>query len=256
MAEMTKGERVAAALAGEETDRVPVSFWYHFRLDQPSGEPLAEAELAFYRTYDLDFLKVMHDIPYELPEGVTQIESVDDWRILKPLNPEKGHFGMQLEALEMILEGRGDDGPVLDTVFNPCYYANKLSGGRLMQHLEEHEHIVREALAQIAENLAAYSRAALDRGLSGIYYALSGASPELMSEELYRDVFLPHDRTVLAAAFPLSSFDVLPLHGATVYFDLANELPCHAGRWSYGISAPSSHAAPKQTERCLVTGRA
>ncbi len=66
---MTKAERVQAALASEAVDRVPASFWYHFNLPDPSGRSLADAELAFAKKYDLDFLKVMHDVPYDLPVG-------------------------------------------------------------------------------------------------------------------------------------------------------------------------------------------
>ena len=52
--EMTKTERVMAAVNGEEVDRIPVCFWHHFR-PEGSGRKMAEATLEFFDyTFDLD----------------------------------------------------------------------------------------------------------------------------------------------------------------------------------------------------------
>jgi len=56
--QMSHRERVRASLAGEETDRPPVSMWRHFFEDETSAEGLAEAMLGFQRRYDWDFMKV------------------------------------------------------------------------------------------------------------------------------------------------------------------------------------------------------
>jgi len=69
---VNKIDRVTRALKGEEVDRPPFSFWYHFGLQHGPGRKHAEAELDFYRAYDLDFLKVMNDYPYPLPAGVEE----------------------------------------------------------------------------------------------------------------------------------------------------------------------------------------
>jgi uroporphyrinogen decarboxylase len=254
MGKMSKAERIAAAVAGESVDRVPVSFWYHFPLEFPSGKPLADVELDFYHTYDPDFLKLMHDLLYELPQGMQQIETAADWRKLESLDPVGGNFAHQLEAIRLILEGRGDDGFVIDTVFSPYYYAKKLCGGKLMQHLQEDPESVQYGLGQIARNMADYAAAAVDRGLSGIYYAVNGATPSIMSEETYRQFFLPHDLTILESVAYVADFNVLHIHGDDIYFDLVKDLPCHAISWSFGISAPTLSAARSLTGRCLLTG--
>ena len=54
---MNKIERVRLALAGEDVDRPPFGFWYHFGLQHMPGSKHAEAEIDFFRAYDLDFLK-------------------------------------------------------------------------------------------------------------------------------------------------------------------------------------------------------
>ena len=90
---MTKRERVMAAVEGRPVDRVPFSLWYHFRLDPPAGEGMAQAELEFYRKYSPDLFKVMHDIPYEMPPDRPQIEQSNDWRRLPVLDGKSGNFG-------------------------------------------------------------------------------------------------------------------------------------------------------------------
>ena len=65
--EMTRTERVMAAVRGEPVDRIPVCFWHHFH-PSGSGTRLAEATLKFFdETFNLDILKIMPDIPYPFP---------------------------------------------------------------------------------------------------------------------------------------------------------------------------------------------
>jgi len=70
---LNKIERVTSALKGDEPDRPPYSFWYHFGLQHMPGRVHAAAEIDFYRAYDLDFLKVMSDYPYPLPRGLESV---------------------------------------------------------------------------------------------------------------------------------------------------------------------------------------
>jgi uroporphyrinogen decarboxylase len=51
---MTRTERVAAAVNGDEVDRVPVCFWHHFS-PEGSGRAMADATLRFFdQEFDLD----------------------------------------------------------------------------------------------------------------------------------------------------------------------------------------------------------
>ena len=54
----THRERLEACLSGKLSDRPPVALWRHFPVDDQSPENLAEAHLAFQRTYDFDLVKV------------------------------------------------------------------------------------------------------------------------------------------------------------------------------------------------------
>ena len=57
-AQMTRWERVGAALEGGELDRPPVSAWRHFYRRETTAHGLADAMLAFQREHGWDFMKV------------------------------------------------------------------------------------------------------------------------------------------------------------------------------------------------------
>jgi len=250
----SKRERIMAAVEGRESDHVPVSFWYHFELEFPSGEPLAEAEIAFARKYDPDFLKVMHDLPLDLPDGMEAIETPGDWAEIRPLNPRKGSLGEQLKALKIIRRRLAVDMPIIDTVFNPFAAANKLCGKKFMEHYRANPAIVRRALEAIAVSLADYSVAWVEEGGDGIYYALDGAQTTTMSEDEYREVFMPLDRLVLETAMETGCLNVLHLHGENVMFELLHNLPNHVLLWSSQLTRPSLREARGIHQGCIAGG--
>src|SRR3712207_6185757 len=57
MAEMTKRERVMAALRGDAVDRPPFSFWAHNFAKENSARDLADETARLAREFDFDFLK-------------------------------------------------------------------------------------------------------------------------------------------------------------------------------------------------------
>ncbi len=254
MAPMTKRERCMAAVNCQPVDRVPVGFWYHFRLDFPSAGPLAEAELAFARKYDPDFLKVMHDLKLDLPDGMTEITDPNDWYKVKPLNPREGNNAEQLKALKQIRQGLHKEMPVIDTVFNPYASANKLCGKKLMEHLRANPDAVKHALQAIAVSLADYSAAWIEEGGDGIYYALDGCQTTTMSQDEYREVFMPFDRMILSTAMEQGTFNMLHLHGENIMFDMLHDLPNNVLVWSDRLTPPSLSEARGIHQGCIAGG--
>ena len=56
---MNREERVRAALAGKEVDRVPVAAWMHLSAFGQDPISLAEAEVDLTEKYDFDYIKIM-----------------------------------------------------------------------------------------------------------------------------------------------------------------------------------------------------
>lgn len=55
---INREERVRAALAGKEVDRVPVAAWMHLSAFDQDPISLAEAEVDLTEKYDFDYIKM------------------------------------------------------------------------------------------------------------------------------------------------------------------------------------------------------
>ena len=101
---MTKIERLDAVLRGEKPDRAPISMWYHFGNQHLSGEKYAAIALEWFEHYDFDFLKLMNDYFYPMPEGIEEAKSVEDLRKIVRFDPESCDWREQLVAVRIIAE--------------------------------------------------------------------------------------------------------------------------------------------------------
>ncbi len=248
---MTPRERIQSVLNGTTPDRLPFTFWYHFRGESwfpaqlypeyraPASEAVLDAyvegmttaEHEFWRRYQPDLLKVMHDIPYEVSEELTTIRSPNDWAQLPPLSPQSRHFGAQLQVLRNLRALVPLEVPIIETVFNPFYYANKLSEGRLLAHLAEEPDAVHQGLKTLYANLVDYALAVCEV-CDGVYYAVNGISVDTASRALYEEHFLGYDRAFLEAVSG-RGLVVLHLHGyGELYADLLADAPASLVCWS------------------------
>ncbi len=250
---MSKVQRVQAAVKNETADRTPVSFWYHFRLENRPVEEFVNAELGFYRKYDVDWLKVMHDYPFGSPDLLGSVKSPSDWRKLKPVGGREGGFAKQAEALKQIGDGLKGEAWYIDTIFNPWSTAQKLCGRQGVEHVKQDREAFRQGLKVIAESFAEYVPVALEAGAAGIYLAVDGASSDIMSQDDYLDLVRPADLTVLQAAQG-APFNVLHIHGTNIFFSARQDYPVAGISWSYGITAPSIAQARQQYAGCLISG--
>ncbi|HLT21469.1 MAG TPA: uroporphyrinogen decarboxylase family protein, partial [Thermomicrobiales bacterium] len=199
--EMTKTERVMAAVHGEEVDRIPVCFWHHFR-PAGSGRRLAEATFDFFEsTFDLDIIKIMPDLPYPFPRR--SIKTLDDWRLIEPIDTERSRFfNQRAVAIQSLRDAVGYETPIIMTVFSPLcealYFAETRE--RFFEFYEQSPSVIHEALATIAENLRAHIQDCMDSGADGVFFALQGCTDQIMSRELYREVGRPYDLVALQGA--------------------------------------------------------
>jgi len=251
---LNKIDRVTAALRGEDVDRPPFSFWYHFGLQHGPGSKHAEAEVDFYRAYDLDFLKVMNDYPYPLPAGLEALASADDWRRLEPVGAGDTCWAEQLAALSIINDRIGGEALFIDTIFSPWTTARRLTrGGDLGEARERHREALLSAMDVIATSLANYARAAIERGAAGIFLSLGAASDEVMSTEEYQTWGRPFDLKILDAVRD-APFNVLHIHGRKVHFDAVSDYPASAINWSHFSTPPSLAEGRRRSGKAVMGG--
>jgi uroporphyrinogen decarboxylase len=255
--EMTHRERVRAMLKGQEVDRVPVSMWRHFYASETSPELLAQAMLKFQERFDWDFVKVNPRASYHVedwglevrydgdrsPEVVgTPIKVPDDWLKLNVLKLDRGVLKEHLNALELIAKGLKGKVPFLMTVFTPLSIAARLAPSEqtFRQHLRQHTDKVQHALEIVTESFINFSRACLDRGASGLFYATTAwASSDLMSEEEYRTFARPYDLKLLKA-MPPAEFHILHVCRHRNLLQVMTDYPVQAFNWDVrGAGNPS-----------------
>lgn len=253
--EMTRTERVGAAVRGEQVDRIPVCFWHHF---QPagSGRKLAEASLAFFdETFDLDILKVMPDIPYPFPRR--SIHQPSDWSLIEPVDVERSRFFQQrAEAVHLLRDELGYDTPIIVTLFSPLAEALYFSAerSRFVEHAREHPSNVHEALHTIATNLRAHIADVIAAGADGVFFALQGCTTSFMPEDLYREFGRPYDLIALGGAVN-GWLNILHVHGEKdLMFSSVLDYPVQVLSWSDRLAGPSLREARGLTSKCLMGG--
>jgi uroporphyrinogen decarboxylase len=252
---MTRVERVQAAVAGEEVDRIPVCFWHHFQ-PEGSGRAMAEATLRFFdEEFDLDIAKVMPDIPYPFPQR--SINSVDDWRLFEPIDPVRSRFFRErAEAVGIMRETLGFDTPIVMTLFSPLAEAMYAAQDRdqFLAHLQEHPVVIHEALSTIAENLSNHVRDIIAAGADGVFFSIQGCTKGMLSEQQYREFGRPYDLMALRGATS-GWLNILHVHGEKdLMFDQVLDYPVQVLSWSDRLAGPSLREARVRTSKCLMGG--
>jgi uroporphyrinogen decarboxylase len=273
---MNKRERVDAALRGAAVDRVPISFWGHNYLQEWSPSGLADAMLENYHTYDWDYMKVNPRASYHVEDwGGELVRSNDpnrgptfkrpavtepsDWRRLRPLAPDRGALGEQLDALRQIGANLQGDAYFAQTIFSPLSIAKYLVGNRpepIKVALDDDPGALRAALNVIVETFATYAQACLEAGASGIFFATTGwASADILTIDQYRRWGIEYDLPLLEAVAGRAPFNILHNCGEHVYFDLLADYPVQAISWASTLPGNPTLAEGKtRTQKAVMGG--
>jgi uroporphyrinogen decarboxylase len=251
MAQMTKRERVGAAVRGEATDRPAWSLWRHFYAAESTAVQLAERMLGWIQSYGFDFLKVNPRAQYHVePWGATYrysgreherperldypIRQPEDWLRLEPRGLDSPALNEQLSALRLIAAGLNGETPFVETIFSPLGVAGNLveTERTLVRHIREQPEAVHHGLSVIAETFAPFATACLEAGADGIFFATTRwASRDYLTPEEYAQFGRPYDLRVLEAARE-GSFNILHVcDGHNMLLDLA-DYPVAAFNWA------------------------
>lgn len=251
---MNKRERLEAAIAGQELDRVPVALWRHFPGDDQDPADLAAATIAFQRRWDFDFVKVTPASSFQIKdwgvrdewlgniEGTRQytqrpIQRASDWRALRVLEARSGALGAQLKCLKMIVKALPDV-PVIQTVFSPLAQMKNLGGERLLIDLRQNPADFKTALETITQSTLALVREIASTGAAGIFYAVQHATASLLSESEFTEFGREYDLRILEATKEYW-LNVMHLHGDNVYFDAVADYPLQVWNWHDRETGPS-----------------
>lgn len=252
---MNKKELVDRVLAGETVERPPLSLWYHFGVQHGSGEDFAKITLDYFNHYEFDFLKVMNDYFYPVPDGCDALKTKADLQRITPIDPRRTRWAEQLKALEIIRKEIGGKAYFIDTVFDPWQSLNRYLAAENMQHLMMNEpQALKEALEVVADNLIAYSEAAVDAGAAGIFMSIP-AGKEIVTREEFLTFVKPYAEKVLKGIQGVGAMTTLHVHGKELYFDDAIDLPAPIiNWWDRGPHGPSMQEVLRRFSGCVMGG--
>lgn len=286
MPELSKRERVDAALQGQAVDRVPVSAWRHFLEEENNPEHLAAVSLKHFHDFDWDWLKVnpratyyaeawgnrydFSDYDSVLPRLIDgPLNAPVDLEKIQPLNPTAGVFAEHLELTRRVKAGIGD-AHFLQTVFSPLSVLGFLVARSekhqvdalvqaqydgLRRYLAENPQGAHQALANIATTLGQYAAAAVEAGASGLFFAIVKLARQgILTESQFEEFGKPYDLQVLKAV-EAAPFNLLHICGPYAYFNSVTDYPVHALNWAtIGQHNPTVGEASRQTDKALVGG--
>ena len=282
---LSKRQRVEAALAGQDLDRVPVAAWGHLIPAEIDTKTLTEASLAFFREYDWDWLKVnpratlfaegwgsefdFQDYRGVLPKFVANPHDPIDWNQLEPARIDNPVWAAHLELLRGIKRGIGG-APFVQTLFSPASVLAYLAGrptdhsqeaasrshaDALLQLIRTQPAAAHHALGVIADSLAALAVASVEAGADGIFFAITRlARPGGFTEAEFETFGKPYDFRVLNAVAG-ARFNILHSCGSNTYWNAIQDYPVRALNWaSVGQGNPDLAGARASSPLALIGG--
>ncbi len=275
MPSMTKHQRVRAALAGADVDRVPLSFWGHDFFREWTPEGLAQAMLERHRRYDWDYMKVNPRATYYAeawgcrykpsrdptrgPDTVDYVlKSPSDLDNVRPVDVHDGPFAEHIQALRLIAEGLVGDAPFVQTVFSPLSVIGRMANGdrdAVRRWMREAPDALHRALAAVTESLAAYAAACLEAGADGIFFpTVEWATYDNATPDEYNHFARPYDLRVLQAA-AAGWFNILHVCRQNNMLALLLDYPVHAFNWASSQPGnPSLAEGLAQTDKAVMGG--
>lgn len=271
MKQMSKWERVKAALRGEEVDRVPIALWKHYHLQDRAPGQLAEITLALHRQFDTDLIKLTPSGLYPIQDwGATirfgtdddflplavqpVVASADEWETLPKLDVTKGALRRELEMIHHVAAGLDGTAPCIMTIFNPLTIAYKLCGDRVIEDLHQSPRQLHAGLAIIRDVLRDYTAACLEAGASGVFFASKMTNYDALTREEYEEFGAAYDLPVLESLAGKSQITMLHLCQQNVMFDLAADYPVDVINWADRVSRPGLAEARQMTKKALAGG--
>ncbi|WP_319413093.1 uroporphyrinogen decarboxylase family protein [uncultured Cohaesibacter sp.] len=271
---MNRMERLQAVVEGKPVDRVPVSAWGHWYMEEQKAESFADKMLSFREEYDWDLIKVHSRASYHVEPFGFQIDpsndpaighglfhspvrTVEDWYKLRPQPLENEAFDEQLKVLELIRKGMPKDCPLIFTVFTPLDIADKMLDRHadiLFDHIREAPEAVAYGLSVFSETLSRFVRKVTEVGVDGFFFSTKWVNGSKLSVAQYRDLCLAPDLNMMAAAKGLP-FNIMHVCQNEVFLNGFHDYPVSIMHWDdNGKHNPSLRMGRQLTGHCAGGG--
>ncbi len=268
---MTHWERVRTAIKGEDVDRVPISLWKHWPVDDETPAGLAAVTVNWQKEYDFDLVKFMPTGTYGIEDwgaetiyqpnyrGIRTVTKfgltyTEQWPKLEQLEVTKGYLGNQIAALRLAAAELDNTVPILQTIFSPLTTARKLAGERVFTDLRLQPETLKEGLQIIAETTVRFALESIRAGAHGMFFASQCDTYHLLNQAEYKEFGEYYDLIVLKAVQKEAELNMIHAHGEDIMFDLMAAYPAQMMNWHDRLTRPTLSEAKKQFSGLLVGG--
>ncbi len=280
MAEMTKRERVMAAVKGEPVDRVPLSFFAHNHTVERSSDTCARHLLEQNHEFDWDFIKVHLRASYYGEAWGSKyrwdtktgpiiedpvVKCADDFRKLERLDSTEGVLGDQVRVAKLLGEAFEGSVPYVQTIFSPLVVVKQLTGAevrapseavQIRRFMQESPEALHHGLSIVSQSLADYARQTIRAGADGVFITTSVWSRDAISEDEYKIFGRPYDLAILEAANQEgATFNILHLCRENIMLDLLSDYPVQVISYdALSPRNPSLKEAMGKTDKAIWGG--
>lgn len=269
----TKAQRIFNTVQGKHVEKQAFTFWTHLPAYDLDPTKLALATYDFYRKYNIDLIKTMDNGMYPIEDYGCRIDyseivyggaaklvytpigkSADLSKIRRLKIEDTFALKRELVSLKQLVDlTKGEQVPILFTVFSPLTTLNKLTDGKAIHYIAKGLGTqVHHALGAICETTIDLVTEALQFGASGIFLASQMSRYEICSEEIYREYGRYYDVKILESVSP-GYLRALHAHGTGIMYDLLKDYPCEIFNWHVGETEPDLKTAAL-SGKCLMAG--
>ncbi|MCY7019588.1 uroporphyrinogen decarboxylase [Streptococcus sanguinis] len=216
---VSKKELVLRAFRGEEVDRVPVGFWFHFVSQEEKmlglNNPVifnksVEGHAAYVRAARPDFVKIMSDGFFKYPSALysDHVESIRDLAAIQSIGEHHPWIEQQIEMVKAVKASYPEDLASFYNIFAPVTYLKRWfrrEGSRgdreIADFLAEDSELTGHVLDVIAGDIAILTRRIIEEaGIEGIYLSTQQIQDGRVDAASYRRYIEPSTVKILEVA--------------------------------------------------------
>lgn len=224
----SKRERMLQWLAGKtDAGYTPAAFFLHFGPDYRHGLPAASRHQEFFRTTDMDFVKIQFEQTYDKQPF---LQTPADWSKLKLQKRE--FYEPLLVTVRELVRANKKDALVLMTLYSPFMSAVQCASAPVLQrHLEENPSAVKKGLEILTGSQLLFVNACIEAGVDGFYMSTQGAEAKRFQDpEIFRQYVKPFDLVAMKLAQSKCPFNILHVcdyHMPYANYDVVRDYPGH-----------------------------
>lgn len=269
---MNRRERLEAAIAHKDVDRIPASVWMHFSAYDQDPRSLAEHQVAFNDKYDYDYIKLMPFGLYSVQDYGPRIkievdpqktavvekpafETIEGYKNIRPLEGRHGTHGQTVQIAEHVKRLVGDKTPFMQTVFSPLSTLKKMAPGSLLDDMKEYPEAIHSALEAITETTINFVTENIKTGVDGFFFATQMSTYDVLDDAMHQEFVQDYDLKVIDAYKDQTWLNTAHIHGSNIMFKtFSDNYPLPILNWHDRDTEPSFAEARKISDKTFMGG--